>query len=363
MQRQPVHALARLAHQHRRPIRVPAVRAAGDLEDAVAPVVPHIGRVTLVVVRVKVRRHLPAAAPVLVAHAPILHPPRLRAPVLPPQIRHRADAIERHIFHPLRQLLHRAAPHVAADVRLAAQLLAQVQKLVRAEVIILRHPAPMRVHHGGSLARLADAVPPMVLIRETPARPAQHGDLRLLQRLHRVLADAAHVLDLAVRLHPIALVDAPAQMLGEMPVNVPVDRLLPLIGVDDNRVGSGFSGPASDKNEAAQASQQCEEAKSVHVHARNFGAKPPPWQAEIRRPAKPSVAANWDRWGRLRAGCRKSNNTSLASLKAIKSLFHSFYDVQIQTVEHQQMENNQGYRSPEACAPLVLQGLWPVFRG
>ena len=48
--------------------------------------------------------------------------------------------------------LHRAAAHVAADVRLAAQLLAEVEELVRAEMVVLGDPAPVGVDHRRPLS-------------------------------------------------------------------------------------------------------------------------------------------------------------------------------------------------------------------
>ena len=69
----------------------------------------------------------------------------------------------------------------------------------------------------------ADAVAPVVFVGEAAARPA---DVRHLQRLERgddVVADAARVRDAGVRADPDALVDAVAEMLGELAEDVAVD--------------------------------------------------------------------------------------------------------------------------------------------
>ena len=53
---------------------------------------------------------------------------------------------------------------------LAAQLLAQVQELVRAEMIVLGDFAPVRVDHRRPLRARPHAVFPMVFVRKTSAR-------------------------------------------------------------------------------------------------------------------------------------------------------------------------------------------------
>src|SRR5206468_3420159 len=94
------------------------------------------------------RAHLPATAPVFVADAPVLDPPWLGAPIASAQIGHRAFAVEGKVLNPLLHLLYAAAADIAADIRLTAKLLAQIEKLVGAKVIILSHAAPVRVDHG-----------------------------------------------------------------------------------------------------------------------------------------------------------------------------------------------------------------------
>jgi len=103
---------------------------------------------------------------------------------------------------------------------------------MRAEVIVLGHLAPMRVDHRGPVFARADAVFPMVFVGETPARPAQDGDFAFLQRGHDVVANAASVRNRAVFLHPIALVNAAAQVFGEMTVDVAVDGGLGVTGAE-----------------------------------------------------------------------------------------------------------------------------------
>jgi hypothetical protein len=82
----------------------------------------------------------------------------------------------------------------------------------------------------------------MILIGETAARPAQHRHLDFLQRGDDVVADAARVGNGAVLAHPDAFGNAPAEVLGELPVNVPADGVFALVGVNDQRVRGGDRG-------------------------------------------------------------------------------------------------------------------------
>ena len=152
------------------------------------------------------------------------------------QVGHGADAIEGDVFHPLLHLAHGAAADIAADVRFAAELLAQVHELVRAEVVVLGHAAPVRVDHRRAVRVRADAVHPVIFVSKTTARPTQHGNFDLAQRGDDVFADAARVGDRAVLADPDAVIDAAAQVLREMAVNVAVDRLFALVGMDDKAI-------------------------------------------------------------------------------------------------------------------------------
>ena len=73
----------------------------------------------------------------------------------------------------------------------------------------------------------------MVFIGKTSARPAQHRHLDLPERGDDIIADAARIGDRAVLAHPDALVDAAAEVFRELAVDVAVDRVAPLVGMDD----------------------------------------------------------------------------------------------------------------------------------
>ena len=80
----------------------------------------------------------------------------------------------------------------------------------------------MRVDHRRPLRLGANAVHPVIFISEAAAWPAQVGNLDGAQSLHHIVANAACVGNGGVLAHPHVAVDAPAQVLGEMPVDVPV---------------------------------------------------------------------------------------------------------------------------------------------
>ena len=156
--------------------------------------------------------------------------------VLAAQVRHGAAPVEGEVLHPLLHLLHGAAAEVAADVGLATQLLAEVEELVAAEVVVLGDAAPVGVDHGGAGPFGADAVHPVVLVGEAAAGPAQVGNPQRPQGLDHVVADAPGVGDRGVLPDPDAAVDAAAEVLGEVAVQVAADGVLAEVGVDDDSV-------------------------------------------------------------------------------------------------------------------------------
>src|SRR5262245_31091200 len=117
MKSEALHAPSDLAHHRFGPLVVATIRAAGDLVDPVVAEVTHVRGITLVLVGVIFRSHVPAAAPVLVAHAEILQLPRLLTAIPPALVGHGADVSRGHVLDPLLHLLNRTAAQVAANVR------------------------------------------------------------------------------------------------------------------------------------------------------------------------------------------------------------------------------------------------------
>src|ERR1017187_2070870 len=101
-----------------------------------------------------------------------------------------------------------------------------------AEMVILHHAAPVRVDHLRPFLAWADAVFPMIFISETTTRPAQDGKVQLFQCRDHIIADPASIWDGRIFTNPNSLVDTSPEMLGELAVDVAIDRALWLIGVN-----------------------------------------------------------------------------------------------------------------------------------
>jgi hypothetical protein len=73
----------------------------------------------------------------------------------------------------------------------------------------------------------------MVFIGETTARPAQHGNFDFLESGDDIVANSARVGNWAVFTDPNAFVNATAEMLGELAVDVAIDSSAGLFCVND----------------------------------------------------------------------------------------------------------------------------------
>ena len=229
-----VHILAGHLHQGVGPLVVVVAGAHGDFVQLVVAVVAQEGLVVAVQVGVVLGAHVAAAAPALVAHADVLQLPGLVLAVFPAEVGHGGLAVKGHVLYPLAHLLHGAGAHVAVDVGLAAHLAAELHKLVGAKGVVLYHAAPVGVHHALAALLGANAVLPVVLIGEAAAGPAEHRQLDVPQGFHHVGAHAVDVGDGGILSHIDAVVDAAAQVLGEVAVDVLVDGALFVLLVDDN---------------------------------------------------------------------------------------------------------------------------------
>ena len=229
-------------HQRLGPVVVVAVRARGDPVHRVVAVVADVGGVLAGQRGELLDAQVAAAAPRLVAQSPERDPPRLVAPVLPPQGGHRGAVAAGQVLDPLGHLPHAARADVAGDVRIRAQQLAQRHELVRAEGVVLDHVAPVRVHHAGTQLARADPVAPVVVVGEAAARPAQVRDADAAQRLHHVEADPALVRGRGALPHPESAVDAAPQVLGEVAVDVAGDGGAGQVEVNDGGDGRGGHG-------------------------------------------------------------------------------------------------------------------------
>ena len=245
----PLAALPRL-HDRLGPLREPRLAAArpdGDLEHPIGLLLRGVevareAAVDAQLAQVVLGRHVAAAVPVLVADAEEGDLVGRRAAVGGALLGERRRLRGGQVLQPVGRFLRRARADVDRQVGLAADLLDEVDELVRAERIRLDDAAPVRVERGRSRVQRADAVAPVVLVGEAAAGPAHVGHLEGLERRDDVIADAARVRDRRVGADPDAFVDALAEVLGELAEEVAVEHRTGLGRID----GDGGRAAAAD---------------------------------------------------------------------------------------------------------------------
>ena len=234
------------------PADVLVIAAAGDEFRPRAFRRLHEGVVVLVQIGVVLRAHIAAATPGFVADAKVVDLVRLGAAILAAQLGQGRLAVRGHVFEPFGHFLRRAGTEVAIDIGLRAQELGQIEEFVRAHGIRLFHAAPVGVDLGRALGARADAILPVVFIGKATARPAHQGHMQLFQRAQHVVAPALGIRNGGFRADPHALVDARAQMFGELPVHILVDHGTGLGHVDGDIHGGG-EGAADDQAQGQDA--------------------------------------------------------------------------------------------------------------
>ena len=105
------------------------------------------------------------------------------------------------------------------------------------EAVILYSATPVVVDHARALTARTDAVGPVVLVSETAAGPAEHGNFQFLERIEHVGTVTVGVGNLRVLAYPEASIDAGAEMFGKLAVNLLIDYGSVLLGLE---VHGGF---------------------------------------------------------------------------------------------------------------------------
>ena len=241
VQRDRVHEAPRVFHQNFGPVPVVHACAAGDAVEPVLAVIAAVGLIAAVDVGVIFGAHVAAAAPAFVAYAPVADVERRVVPVRAALHGDGGVGVAVEILDPLGHLLHRAGADVGVDIRLASDLAAKLHEFVRAEGVILHHAAPVGVDHTAASRPGADSVAPVVFVGEAAAGPAQDGNLQLFQRFDNVRAHAVDVGDRRILADVEPAVNAAAQMLGEVAVNVAVDLRARMRRVDGDDCGHTIS--------------------------------------------------------------------------------------------------------------------------
>ena len=244
VEREPVHhgaveaRVGALAHDDLGPGVVVHGGAGGDAVEPGLLVVAEEAREAAELVGVIFGAHHATAAPALIADAPETHAVGRGMAVGGALVGQDGADGGVEILHPVAHLLYGAAAEVAADHGLAADLRAEIEKLMRAEGVGL-DLAPGVIAHPRAFFARTDAVAPVVGVGETAARPAEIRDLDRAQGGDDVGAETADVGDGRVLADPEALVHAAAEVLGELAENVAADLRPRLVGGDgeDDAVG------------------------------------------------------------------------------------------------------------------------------
>src|SRR5207237_10602777 len=133
------------------PMDVFGVGTGGDAEGTGRAVGRQEGSEALVDVGVVLGRHVAAAPPALVTHAPEAHAPRCVTAVPVPQGFHPARAIEIHVLPPLGHLERGAAPDVANDEPRGPEAIGRLEIPVRPEAVVTGRVATPCVDARGAL--------------------------------------------------------------------------------------------------------------------------------------------------------------------------------------------------------------------
>ena len=169
------------AQETARPTHVVAVGTAGHQEQLGAAKGAHVVGEDAVHLSVMFRRHGTAAAPVLIADAPVADVERFAGAVDGALLGERAARRIIAILHPVAKFGGFSRAYIARDVRLGADQPAKPHKLVDAEAVVLYIGTPMQVDALRAPGGRTDAVAPVIVVGETAARPAQYGNAEFLE--------------------------------------------------------------------------------------------------------------------------------------------------------------------------------------
>src|SRR5262249_61229458 len=125
------------------------------------------------------------------------------------------------VLQPLSRFLRCTGADVDREIRLGADLVEEVHELVRPERVRLDHAAPVGIERLWPMR--ADAFAPVVFVREAAARPANVRRLYRLQRGDAVVADTPRIRNWGTRPDPYALVNAVAEVLGELAEDIAIN--------------------------------------------------------------------------------------------------------------------------------------------
>ena len=158
-------------------------------------IISYICLITAIFIRIKLRCHVSAAAPVFIAYTKEINLPRLFMSVFLSEVCHRRNTVECHIFNPLRHFLNRSASEVSVYICLTTYLTAEFHKLMCSKTVILNNSTPMSINHFLSCLFWSDSVFPMILISKASARPAKHRHFQFLECFNYICTHTVYIRD------------------------------------------------------------------------------------------------------------------------------------------------------------------------
>src|SRR5512146_1421428 len=127
------------------------------------------------------------------------------------------------IFNPIAQLARCTRAHITAEVRFSADQTAEANKFLGTYPIGFDHLPPVNVDPAGALVVRAYTILPMIIVGKATARPTNDGWFHPAQGLDDISAKTSHVGDGRILADPDAVINAAAEVLGEMTVDIRVD--------------------------------------------------------------------------------------------------------------------------------------------
>ena len=128
-------------------------------------------------------------------------------------------------------------PNWAAGAhRLRPEELAELEELVRPEVVVLGDASPVGVDDRRPRIPRSDPVLPMVLVGEASARPAEDGYFHLPQGFYDIGTVPVNIGNFRIRSNPDPVINASAKVFGKMAVDIAVDGVAGLAGMNDEYI-------------------------------------------------------------------------------------------------------------------------------
>ena len=102
-------------------------------------------------------------------------------------------------------------------------------------MIVFYDAAPVRVNHRGLCLPWSDTFLPVVLVGKAASWPTQFRDFDPFLSLYDIVADPACIGDAEILPTQKSIIDASAQMLGKMTIDVAVYLVHRSLGIDCDR--------------------------------------------------------------------------------------------------------------------------------